>query len=275
MNEVRIGVVGLLWGQRHVGTIKNIEGMRVSAVAYDRALPDGTSVEKLARDIDARAFKDGIEMIKTADIDAVDICTSPKWREPLIAAAAERGLPVLIEKPMALTVEQARTYARIAESGNIPLMVEYPFRFLPAIERLKGLLDGGPLGRPISVEGELQTTWNPPPGHWTWDDGNEGGVVLESGCHLIDTLCYLCGEPKRVHAVGLNIRGHGRQVDTAAMIIEFENGSHALANIGGLGANAFNNPMSLRVFADRGEGADEDRSDRDWGLGTLLAQAHT
>ncbi|HUX19862.1 MAG TPA: Gfo/Idh/MocA family oxidoreductase [Spirochaetia bacterium] len=261
MREIKIGVVGLLWGQRHVGTIQNIDGARVSAVAYDRTLPDGTTVEEFAKRFGATAFKDGIDMIEHAEIDAVDICTSPKWREPLIAAAAKRGLPVLIEKPMALNVAQAQKYAKIAEDAGIPLMVEYPFRFLPAVQRMKELLDGGPLGRPISVEGNLQTTWNPPKGHWTWDAGNKGGVVLESGCHLIDTLCFLCGEPQTVYSIGGSVQRHGDQEDTVAMIIEFKNRSHALVNIGGLGTNAYKNPMFVRVYAEHGEAS---VSGEDW-----------
>jgi myo-inositol 2-dehydrogenase / D-chiro-inositol 1-dehydrogenase len=253
VSEVKIGIVGLSWGRNHVTTFHNLPGARVTAVAYRRPLRDGKTVAEYAAEIGARAYDDGVRMIAEADIDAVDICTSPRWREPLVAAAARRRLPVLIEKPMALSVAHARRMAAIAADAGIPLMLEYPLRFHPAMQRIKELLGDGPLGAPISVEGSLQTTANPPPGHWTWDAGNIGGVVLESGCHLLDSLCFLCGSPRRVMAMGRSVRRHGTEPDTAALLVEFESGCQALANIGGLGAAAHGTPMLIRVVADKGE----------------------
>jgi predicted dehydrogenase len=253
MEEVKIGVVGLSWGRHHITTMSKLPGVRVTAIAYRRPLPDGKTVADYAYEIGAQAFDDGVRMIAEADIDGVDICTSPKWREPLLEAAARRGLPVLVEKPMALSVAQAERMAKVAADAGIPLMVEYPLRFHPAMQRMKELLDDGPLGRPLCVEGSLQASSIPLPGHWAWDDGNIGGVVLESGCHLLDTICFLAGNPQRVMALGGNIRGHGKQEDTAALLIEFQGGCHALANIGCLGAPAHNTPMFVRVIADKGE----------------------
>ena len=253
MGDVRIGIVGLAFGQCHVGTIAKIDGVEVAAVADNRPVGGTQSVADYAAAHGAAGYDDGVAMIREADIDAVDLVVAPKYRLPLLSAAAERKLPVLMEKPMATSVAQAEAFAAVAAEAGIPLMIEYPMRFYPAVRRLRGLLHDGPLGRPLNVEGNLQTFWNPPAGHWTWDDDNAGGLINECSCHLIDTLCFLCGRPVGVFAAGGNVQGNGPHPDTAAITIDFDGGCTALANAGGLGAAAFGTPMVVRVFAEYGE----------------------
>ena len=252
MEEAKIGIIGMAWGTAHMETIGYFEGARVAAIAFDRT-HQGKTVHEFAEEIGAQGYTDGVKMIAEADINAVDIVVAPKWREPLVMAAAERGLPTLIEKPMALNAAQAQRYAAAMASAGAPFMVEYPLRFHLAMQRMKELLYDGPLGKPVSVEGNLQTLWNAPPGHWTWDEDNPGGLINECGCHMIDTVNFLCGKPLSVYSVGGNVMGYGPHPDTAAMIIQYENGSHGFVNAGGLGTIAMSAPMFVRVFAEKGE----------------------
>jgi len=261
MDVVKLGIVGLGFGQCHVGTVGKMDGVRVSAVADDKPVGGQTPVAEYAAKIGAAAYADGVKMIAEADIDAVDIVVAPKFREPLLRAAAKRKLPVLIEKPMAANVAQAQTFAAIAAEAGIPLMIEYPMRFYPAVQRAAELLGAGPLGAPLNVEGNLQTFWNPPQGHWTWDADNVGGLINECSCHLLDTLCFLCGQPSSVFASGGNVMGMGEHPDTAAMLIEFAGGCTGVVNAGGLGTWAMGTPMQIRVFAANGEAR---LSGRDW-----------
>jgi len=251
--DVRIGLVGLGWGKAHVETIAHMDGVRVAAVA-DNAPVRGTtmSVAEYAASIGAAGYEDGVAMIRKAEIDAVDLVVAPKWREPLLRAAAARALPVLMEKPMANHLAQGELFARIVADAGIPFMMEYPLRFHPAMQRARELLDG-PLGGPLSVTAELQTMWNPPPHHWAWDEGVEGGWFTECGCHILDTVCFLAGSPTRVFALGRNFKGHGQTVDSAAFAIEFEGGAHAVVNGGGIATHAFNVPMYVKVYAENGE----------------------
>lgn len=254
MSEVRIGLVGLKWGMSHVKTIANLDGARVAAVADNARVQGGKmSVVEFAASIGAAAYDDGIRMIREAEIDAVDLVVSPQWREPLLRAAAERRLPVLMEKPMSDNLAQGELFARIAAQAGIPFMMEYPMRFHPAMQRAKALLGDGPLGRPLSVTAELQTSWNPPAGHWSWADGVEAGWFTECGCHIIDTVCFLTGKPIRAFALGNNFQGHGKGVDTAVAAIEFEGGAHAVVNGGGIASMAFNTPQYVKVYAEKGE----------------------
>ena len=97
MKEIRIGIVGLGFGASHVGTIANIDGVRVTAVADNAPMVRGKNmtVADYAASVGASAYADGVKMIEEADIDAADLVVAPKWREPLLVAAARRKLPVL------------------------------------------------------------------------------------------------------------------------------------------------------------------------------------
>ncbi len=157
MSDVRIGIVGLGFGVAHVNTIANIDGIRVGAVADNAPVRGkGVPVAEFAESIGAAGYDDGVAMIREAAIDAVDLVVAPKYREPLLRAAAERGLPVLMEKPMANNLTQGEAFAAIIRDGGIPFMMEYPFRFHPAMQRAKELLDGTP------IEGSGQINIAPP-----------------------------------------------------------------------------------------------------------------
>ena len=258
-NTVKLGVVGVrMLGQWQVECVDNLADAEVTAVADNaetfHVVGRGeTSLEQYADSIGAAAYSDGVAMIENADVDAVSLCVSPKWREPLVVAAAKRGLPVVMEKPMAWDTAQGEKLARIAADAGITLMMEYPLRYFPAMEKLKSLLDNGPLGRPLSVTGELQACFMYPKDHWTWDPKNGNGFLNESITHLYDTLCFICGTPVNVYAKGRSYKGVSDMADAALVMIEFENGSYAAANGGAIGTTSFQTPMYVHVFAENGE----------------------
>jgi predicted dehydrogenase len=258
-NAVKLGIVGVrMLGQWQVECVANLAAAEVTAVADNaetfHVVGRGeTSLTEYADSIGAAAYTDGVTMIENADIDAVSMCVSPKWREPLVVAAAKRGLPVIMEKPMAWDTAQGEKLARIATDAGIMLMMEYPLRYFPAMEKLKSLLGDGPLGRPLSVTGELQACFMYPKDHWTWDPKNGNGFLNESITHLYDTLCFICGTPVNVYAKGRSYKGVSDMADAALLMIEFENGSYAAANGGAIGTTSFQTPMYVHVFAENGE----------------------
>jgi len=257
-NDVRIGIVGLNLGQWQIETLAEIQGAHVAAVADNAPqiqVPGRgqMAVADYAESIGAAAYADGVEMIEREDLDAVSLCVSPKYREPVMLAAAGKKLPVLMEKPMACCTAQGEKLARIAADAGIIFMMEYPLRYYPAMVKLKSLLDDGPLGKPLSVTGELQASHRPGANHWLWDPDNGNGYLNECITHLYDTMCFLCGKPRKAYASGGSYWGPAEMLASAAAVIEFENGSSAAVNGGGLGSSAFGVPMYVHVYAENGE----------------------
>ena len=258
-SEIRLGIVGMRLGMWHAGAIAELDGVSIVAVADNvQGILHGPNItlQQFADSLDAEAYVDGVEMINNADIDAVDLCVSPKWRLPLVEAAAARGLPVLLEKPWGINMAHGRALADIINKANLLHMAEFPLRYFPPIVALKELLDDGPLGRPFVVNSEIVMGEAPAktPEHWMWDPENGNGAINENTCHVFDTLCYLLGEPVSLHAFGANFHGASPTLpDGVVANIRFQNGAIASVTGGALGANSLRTPTWLDVYAERGQ----------------------
>ncbi|MBC7234633.1 MAG: Gfo/Idh/MocA family oxidoreductase [Chloroflexi bacterium] len=235
VDKIRVGIIGVRFGRHHVTTLSQMPDVQLVAVA-DRnpVLPEG--LEAYARHYGARAYSDGIEMMERENLDAVSICISPRGREELIRHAARRGIPMIVEKPWATNLAHARRLAEICRAHNAIVMVAFSFRFLPAVSKLRALMDGK-LGPGWLLNGEYVFRWLPPPDHWLWNPENGNGFFNENSCHLFDVVCYLMGRPLSVMAEGGIFMGSPSE-EAAAIVVRFEGGGLAALTCGGLGSAA-------------------------------------
>lgn len=258
-SDIRLGIVGMQLGLWHAGAIAEIEGASIAAVADNvpGKLPGpNITLREWADSLGADAYTDGVAMIRNADINAVDLCVSPKWRLPLVEAAAERGLPVLLEKPWGTNMAHGRAIAEVIRTASLLHMVEFPLRYFPPIIELKNLLDNGPLGRPFVVNAEIVMGEGPAkmPDHWMWDPDNGNGAINENTCHVFDTICYLLGTPVSLHAFGASYHGAEPSLpDGAVANIRFESGAVASVTGGSLGADILRTPTWLDVYTEKGQ----------------------
>ena len=250
MNRVRIGVVGLGFGQQHVRTLANMIDAELVAVA-DRSsnLPGG--LEGYAAHYGAKAYRDGVEMIEQEGLDAVTICISPASREPLLRAAGEKGVVMLVEKPWATNLEHARRLAQICETYNAKVMVAFSFRFHPAIVKLRQLMDSE-LGQGWLLNGDYLFSWVPPADSWLWDPQNGNGFFNENSGHLFDAVCYLMGKPVSVMAEAINPMAAPSE-NGAAVTIRFTNGGIAALTLGGIGIPAQKESPRIDIVTANGQ----------------------
>ena len=130
-------------------------------------------------------------------------------------------------------------------------MLGFSFRFLPAIIRLRALLDGE-LGPGWLLNGEYLFDWQPPPTHWLWDPQAGNGFFNENSCHLFDAVCYLLGKPESVYAESAVFRG-SPAAEVAAVTLRFANGASAALTVGCLGASAFQHFPRIDLVAANGQ----------------------
>ena len=119
-------------------------------------------VEPLAQELAGKAgidadavYLDMEKMLREADIEAVDICTTHNAHAPLAIAAAEAGKHVICEKPMAISVQECRDMIAAADKAGVTLMVAQHLRYAPEAQAAKRLLDEGKLGTIEAVRTEL------------------------------------------------------------------------------------------------------------------------
>lgn len=250
MDKVRIGVIGLRFGQHLVRTLANMPGVKLAAVA-DRSSHFVEGLDAYAAGVGAKAYIAGMSMIEQEALDAVVLAISPKHRASLIEAAARRGLPMFVEKPWAVNTAHARQLADLCERLNATVMLGFSFRFLPAIIRLKTLLTAD-LGDPWILNGNYIFAWIPPADSWLWNSENGGGFFNENSGHLFDAVCYLMGQPVSVMAEASNFTGSPSE-DAACVTLRFENGGIAALTIGGVGTKAIKNYPYINLFTANGQ----------------------
>ena len=182
-------------------------------------------------------FSDAREMCELADIDAVDICTIHDTHAELAIAAAEAGKHVLLEKPMAISMEECRAIVEATEKAGVTFMVAQHLRHVPTYVALRRRIQAGELGRIWSarVDTFLTAALDDPnqpiaPGAGWWGfDGKRGGggVVTLLSVHHLDLMRFFVGEVVRVEARAW--RGHpsftNEAEDRVVATLEFANGA--------------------------------------------------
>ncbi|MGI9550084.1 MAG: Gfo/Idh/MocA family protein, partial [Aurantibacter sp.] len=148
-------------------------------------------------------------LIARSDIDAIDICVPNDMHAKIAIAAAEAGMMVLCEKPLARTVAEAQPMVDAVEKARVKNTVWYNYRRVPAVTLAKQLVDSGKLGKIFHYRANFLQDWTINPelpqggeGLWRLDaDAAGSGVTGDLLAHCIDTAMWLNGGIKEVSAV--------------------------------------------------------------------------
>ncbi|WP_435196301.1 Gfo/Idh/MocA family protein [Natronomonas sp. EA1] len=207
----RIGIVGL-------GNIGFVHAERMQAL--DAELVGGMDIqaearERFAAEFDAAAYADAEALF--ADVDAVIVTTPNRFHEEYAVAALEAGLDVLIEKPLAHTLESAQRIASAARSADGFCMVGFNNRFSNAARVLKEYQRVGRLGDVTHVEANyLRQRGIPGRGSWfTSADVAGGGSLIDIGVHAIDLALFFLDFPDIVEVTGVTRSQFGGRDDYA------------------------------------------------------------
>ncbi len=163
-------------------------------------------------------------------VDVVDVCTPPSSHHKIALEALSAGIPVVIEKPIALSYSEAREMAEEADRRGLGLAVVHNHRYAPPLARLKKLIEEGKLGRLLHLSAELAQElpfrWSK--STWQFTSAEGGGVLFNVGVHLADILLWLGGPAEPIAAIGGDLtREMGAENHVVAML-EFESGASGL-----------------------------------------------
>jgi len=220
-SAIRIGIVGAgEMGQRHAKLVADSN----IAVMAGFADPD-PSVALNPVFTKVRHYRDHLKLIKAEIPDGIIVATPNAHHVPVAIDCLAAGIPVLLEKPVADSVESGRTLVAEQRKSGVTALVGHHRRFDPAVDATKRLISDGSIGQLLAV----QTTWvTRKPEHYyqvKWrTERSSGGFILINLIHDIDMLRYLCGEITSVYA-DLDSVGRSLAVaDTAAVTLRFQNG---------------------------------------------------
>lgn len=187
---VRVAVIGVgSMGRNHSRVYHEMSDSDLVAVSDT----DLTLVSSVADTYGVPVFSQYTEMLRKTKPDAVSIAVPTAFHEEVAMAALEAGAHVLIEKPIAATLEQGERLIERAKQLNLKLMVGHIVRFNPAIQELKRKLQAGELGRIFQIVGRRV---GPFPARV-----RDVGVVVDLATHDLDLMRFLTGsDPLRIYA---------------------------------------------------------------------------
>jgi predicted dehydrogenase len=226
MKKVRLVVIGLgLIGKVHAKTLKEVP--ECDLVAVCDADEKGKQV---AETVETKYYSNYQEMIEREKPDGAVLAVPNHLHAPVGVECMQRGLHLLVEKPIALTVSDADLLIEAGKKYHKQILVGHMRRFNPVVEATRDMVKGGQLGKLIGAT-ILLTGLQPPDYFNSWKafKAGGGGPVFMNLIHDVDTLMYICGDVVRIYAEASN-KGRNLEVeDTVTAALRLEN--DVLANI--------------------------------------------
>jgi phthalate 4,5-cis-dihydrodiol dehydrogenase len=244
---VRIGIAGLgAAGRAFLPAIAAHPGLVLDAIAD----PAPQVREQAGAEMKVATCASVAELVARASVDAVYIATPTELHPEHVALACAAGKHVLVEKPMAVTLEQAEAMIAAAERAGVQLLVGHSHSYDLPIKSMRELIAGGSLGRVRMVNTWCYTDWIYRPRRpEELDTSQGGGVTFRQGAHQFDILRLLCGGM----VTGVRARTFDWDPGRAAIgahvaYLEFADGAAATAVYNGYG-----NFSSMDLCFDIGE----------------------
>lgn len=226
LSVIRVGLLAYgAIGDQHNQAVNSTPGLKLTAVADTN--PDRLAAAKeIAPDI--TTFTDSTAMLDSGLCDLVVISTPPNSHYSWAKESLNRGLHVILEKPMALTVEQCDELIALAVSKGLLLVVYQNRRYDADFITMKKLIDDGAIGKVFSYE-SFVGGYSEPCSFWHSDVEVSGGAIFDWGSHFIDQILEII--PDQVDVVsGINqkrVWNHITNADHADVGIIFKNGIRA------------------------------------------------
>ncbi len=233
---LKVAVIGVgAMGRNHARVYADMPDVELVGVAD----ADAQVAHAVARRYGARAYTDYEYMLDEQRPDAVTVAVPTTDHLKVAQQVIQRGIHLLVEKPLALSVEQGRQMIAAAEQTNVQLMVGHIERFNPAVTALKKRLTEGELGRVFQIDARRQ---GPFPARV-----QDVGVVIDLAVHDLDVMRYVSGaEVTRLYAE-TERRIHSTHEDLLTSLIRLDDGT-----IGALTINWLT-PTKIRELYVTGE----------------------
>jgi predicted dehydrogenase len=238
----RYGIIGSgMMGHEHIRNIALLGDAKVVAVCD----PDD-SMRSSAAALSGggcRQYRNHMDMILAGGIDALLIAAPNHQHYPILLDVLDTGLPMLVEKPLCITLDQCLDIRRRMQANAAPLMwVAMEYRYMPPVARLISEAAAGAAGkvRMISIR-EHRYPFLQKVGNWNRFQENTGGTLVEKCCHFFDLMRLVAqAEPVRVYASGAQdinfidevIDGRKPDIlDNAFVTVDFANGVRGMLDL--------------------------------------------
>ncbi|MFC4557929.1 Gfo/Idh/MocA family protein [Virgibacillus kekensis] len=236
--------------KKHATSIDKIDAAKLVAVC-DKV---PATMEFYKEKYDAKPYTKLEQVLEKEDIDVVCICTPSGFHASIAVQIAEAKKHIIVEKPIAMTIEDTNKIIDACNVNNVKLAVVHPNRFRPVVQELRKIMDRGLLGK-IS-HASCIVNWNRNQEYydqapWRGTKQHDGGVLMNQAIHNLDLLLWFIGNPEQVFSMEATRFRNIEAEDVSVGTIKFDSGA-----IGTVEASTTVYPKnyeeSLTIFGENG-----------------------
>lgn len=235
----------------HVAALATMDNAELVAVCDTD--PDRLQAAEAAHGVPG--YADYLDMLQKVRPDVVHVCTPHHLHASVAADCLERGVNVIVEKPLAHTLAEGQRLIEVAERSEAKIAVCFQNRYNATSQAMHKLLDGGTLGQVIGASATVMwhrdaSYYRNRPWRGTWAEGG-GGLMMNQAIHTVDLLQWLVGDVAKVegHASTRSLGGVIEVEDTAEFVAEHVNGARSVFY--STLANAVNAPVTLDIVTEK------------------------
>ena len=231
------------------------ELVAVYDIIEELAVDKKNQYESVIEGANVKVYTDYNEFLKDKNIDVVTIATISGYHAQQAIDCLNHDKHVLIEKPMALTLEDADKIIKLGKEKNKKVCVSHQNRFIPAVQKLKRAIDEGRFGK--LIHGTARTLWNRNDEYykqasWRGTKALDGGTLMNQCIHNIDLLLWMMGgEVERLYSETDTFIRNIETEDFGAILMRFKNGAVGIVE-GSVCVYPKNLEESLSIFGEKG-----------------------
>lgn len=210
--------------EKHATAIENINGAKLVAVSDKIEENMQPYIDRYG----ASPYEDLEEMLENEDIDIVSICTPTGLHAPIAIKVAKAKKHIVLEKPIAMTLEESDQIIEACQRNNVKLAVVHPNRYRPVVKELRKILDQNLLGKISHVNAIVN--WNRNQAYydqspWRGTKSFDGGALLNQAIHNVDLLLWFMGEVEELFSMEATRLRNIEAEDVSNGVVRFKSGA--------------------------------------------------
>lgn len=210
--------------KKHAESIMKVQGAKLLAVCDT----DPEKMKPFIEEYDVMGFTQLSEMLALDELDIVNICTPSGFHKKIALEIANAKKHVIVEKPIALTLEDTDDIINACKDNGVKLSVVHPNRFRPVMQELKNAVNNGDFGKLSHANATVR--WNRNDEYyaqapWRGTKTLDGGVLMNQAIHNLDLLVWIMGEPEEVYSMSATRLRNIEAEDVSTGVIRFKNGA--------------------------------------------------
>jgi predicted dehydrogenase len=215
------------WARFQLAGWREIGGADCVAI-YNRTL---SKAQALARDFGVTStYGDPEELLRREKVDFIDVVTDVDHHEVFVRMAAERGLPVVCQKPMAPTLKVAEAMVKVCRDAGVPLFVNENWRWQTPIRQLKRVLDSGQIGLPFRARLDMISGF-PVFRNQPFLAELEQFILTDLGSHILDVARFFFGEAGSLYCLTQRVLPNIKGENVATVVMRMGGGTTVNVNL--------------------------------------------